>query len=154
MPVPRTILVGTDFSDCSDLALAQAVDIAAPLGATLHLVHAIAIPPIGIPEAGVAYGSMNVEAAAEIAQAAIDARADRNRDRVTLAPTCVEIGDPRDVIENVARRIEADLIVIGTHGRRGIRRMLLGSVAEEVARTAPCPVLIVRPVDRPRTTSA
>lgn len=145
MALPRTILVATDFSESADLALAYAADVAAQLGATIHLVHAISIPLIGVPELGLAVASMNIEAATEAAQAAIDERAARYRDRIPLAPTRIEVGDARDVVERVARLIDADLVVIGTHGRRGVRRMLLGSVAETVVRTAPCPVLTVRP---------
>jgi nucleotide-binding universal stress UspA family protein len=61
----------------------------------------------------------------------------------------VESGDPRAMIEGVATKLDADLIVMGTHGRRGVRRFLLGSVAEIVARTAPCPVLLVRAKEAP-----
>jgi nucleotide-binding universal stress UspA family protein len=53
-------------------------------------------------------------------------------------------GDARDVIVDVAKEIGADLIVMGTHGRRGVRRALLGSIAEGVLRTAHCPVLTIR----------
>ena len=56
----------------------------------------------------------------------------------------VQTGDPRNVIVADAARWSADLIVMGTHGRRGVARMWLGSVAEQVARVAPCPVLFVR----------
>jgi nucleotide-binding universal stress UspA family protein len=79
------------------------------------------------------------------AQAALEERAARVRDRVTVAPVRLEVGDARDVIDRSAEQIGADLIVMGTHGRRGIRRALLGSVAESVVRTAPCPVLTMRP---------
>lgn len=144
MALPRTILVATDFSACADAALAYAVDLAARVDATIHLVHAISIPLFGVPELGLAYASMNIEAATGAAQTAIDERAARYRDRVLLAPTRVEVGDPRDVIDKAAAAIDADLVVIGTHGRRGVRRILLGSVAESVVRTAPCPVLTIR----------
>jgi len=53
-------------------------------------------------------------------------------------------GDPRDLIIDVARELGADLIITGTHGRRGVRRALIGSIAESVVRTAPCPVLTIR----------
>ena len=63
-----------------------------------------------------------------------------------LVPTdfILRTGDPRDMILQTAKEIHADLIVIGTHGRRGISRFLLGSVAEAIVRSAPCPVLTVR----------
>jgi nucleotide-binding universal stress UspA family protein len=65
-----------------------------------------------------------------------------------MGPVRVEVGDAREVIDNVAEKIGADLIAMGTHGRRGVKRMLLGSVAESVVRSAPCPVLTIRPSDR------
>src|SRR5665647_911273 len=58
MPIPRTILVATDFSEYADQALAYAVDLAAQLDGTIHLVHAVSVPMIGVPELGVAYSSM------------------------------------------------------------------------------------------------
>jgi nucleotide-binding universal stress UspA family protein len=144
MPLPRTILVPTDFSEYADHALAYAADLARPLDATIHLVHAISVGMAGLPELGVAYGAMMMESQTKAAQNALDTRAARYRDRASLAPVRIEIGDPRDVIDSIAAAIDADLIVMGTHGRRGIRRVLLGSVAEAVVRSAPCPVLTVR----------
>ncbi len=144
MTIARTILVPTDFSEHADQALAYAVDLATQLGATVHLVHAISVPAVGIPELGVAYSSVTMENAVDAAQKELEARAARLRDRVSLGPVRVEVGDARDVIDRAAETLSADLIVMGTHGRRGLRRMLLGSVAEAVVRSAPCPVLTVR----------
>jgi nucleotide-binding universal stress UspA family protein len=56
----------------------------------------------------------------------------------------LEYGDPESIILKVAQEIGADLIVLGTHGRTGLRRLLMGSVAEHILRNAPCPVLTVR----------
>lgn len=55
------------------------------------------------------------------------------------------VGDPAPMITSIAEDVEADLIIVGTHGRRGLKRMFLGSVAEEVMREACCPVLVMRP---------
>jgi nucleotide-binding universal stress UspA family protein len=145
MTLARTILVATDFSEQADHALEYAAELGRQLDATIHLVHSIIVPVLGVPEMGVAYGSMMIELQTKKAQNALDACAARYRDRVSLAPTRLEIGDAREVIDRVAVEIGADLIVMGTHGRRGVRRMLLGSVAESVVRSAPCPVLTVRP---------
>lgn len=144
MTIARTILVPTDFSEYADHALAYAVKLAAQLDATIHLVHAIAVPAAGIPQLGVSYSSLMIETSAEDAQRELEMRVARYRDAVSLGPVRVEVGDARDVIDQVAETIGADLIVMGTHGRRGLRRMLLGSVAETVVRSAPCPVLTVR----------
>ena len=59
--------------------------------------------------------------------------------------TCIRDGEPAETIRNRAEEIEADLIAMGTRGNSGVTRILLGSVAERVLRTAPCPVLTVKP---------
>lgn len=144
MTLPRTILVPTDFSEYADHALAYAVDLAARLDATICLVHALTISVGSIPELDVTYDVTMIETSRKQAQAALDARVAQYRNTVSLAPARIEVGDTREVIDLVAASIGADLIVMGTHGRRGVRRMLLGSVAESVVRSAPCPVLTVR----------
>jgi universal stress protein A len=145
MTLPRTILVPTDFSEHADHALEYAAKLAATLDATICLVHAITIPAMSVPEMGMAYSALSIKAMTEHAQSELDKRVAGYRDRVTLAPTRLDVGDARDVIDLAAEQIDADLIIMGTHGRRGIRRMLLGSVAESVVRTARCPVLTIRP---------
>ena len=145
MTLPRTILVPTDFSEHADHALDYAVELATRFGATMHLVHAIPVPAMGVHEIGVAYNAMAIESLTKAAQNALDARAARYRDRIEFASARCEVGDARDVIDRAATNIKADLIVMGTHGRRGIRRLLLGSVAEAIVRSSPCPVLTVRP---------
>jgi nucleotide-binding universal stress UspA family protein len=136
MTLPRTILVPTDFSEHADHALEYAAKLAATLDATICLVHAITIPAMSVPEMGMAYSALSIKAMTEHAQSELDKRVAGYRDRVTLAPTRLDVA---------AEQIDADLIIMGTHGRRGIRRMLLGSVAESVVRTARCPVLTIRP---------
>ena len=143
MTLPRKILVPTDFSECADNALAYAVSLAARLDATIHLIHAITISVGSFPEIGVAQAAWAIETSTKNAQESIDGRAAIYRDRVPFGPSVIDVGDARDVIDGNAATIGADLIVMGTHGRRGLRRMLLGSVAESVVRSAPCPVLTV-----------
>ncbi len=144
MALPKAILVATDFSEHADHALESAVELAAQLDATLHLVHAITIPLLGMSELGFAYSALTIDDMTKRAQDALDSRLAKYRGRVTLAPGRLEVGDARDVIDRTAEEIGADLIIIGTHGRRGVRRILLGSVAESVVRSAPCPVMTVR----------
>jgi universal stress protein A len=146
MTIPKTILVPTDFSDYADQALEYAAALAARLDAKIHLVHAITVPLNGVRE--MSHSSTLIESATKEAQAALDERASRYRDRVAMAPVRVEIGDAREVIDQVAEKIGADLIAMGTHGRRGVKRVLLGSVAESVVRSAPCPVLTIRRRER------
>src|SRR5262245_29421967 len=120
MTLPRTILVATDFSEPADHALDYVVDMARQLDATVHLVPAISIPPMGLPEIGEAYSAVTIESITESAQAEVDKRVAKYRGRAKLAETRLEIGDPREMIDRVAEEIGADLIVMGTHGRRGI----------------------------------
>ncbi len=144
MHVPANILVPTDFSETADTALDYAVMLAAKLGARIHLLHVTGIPMLGVPEAGVALTSTMIESIIRNAQHALDRLIDQRRGRAAFAETIQSTGDPRDMILQAAKDTAADLIVMGTHGRRGLKRLLLGSVAEAVVRTASCPVLTVR----------
>ena len=149
MTLPRTIVVATDFSEDADQALAYGVELAKRLDAAIHLVHAIAFPPVAESDLAFVNVAPALEATKHAAQAALDARTTSYRDRLAIASVRIEIGDPREVIDRVAEEIGADLIIMGTHGRR-VKRMLMGSVAESVVRTAPCPVLTVRGNHPPR----
>ena len=142
MTLPTTILVATDFSPGADEALSYAVELGAKLGAKLHLVNAIAVPALGVPEVGLAVASTLMESMVQTNQTELDKRAARHPS--AHIATLLRTGDARDVILDVAREISADLIVVGTHGRRGFRRALIGSIAESVLRTARCPILAIR----------
>jgi nucleotide-binding universal stress UspA family protein len=142
--LPKNILVPTDLSEGAEAALHYACELAAKLEATVHIVHVIAIPALGIPELGVAVTSTMIDQLIAENQTAIDALADAHRGRASIGEVVLKTGDPRDVIDQTAQELHADMIVMGTHGRRGISRALLGSVAETVVRSAPCPVLTVR----------
>jgi nucleotide-binding universal stress UspA family protein len=144
MGLIRTILVANDFSEYADLALEAAVDLAEQQDATIHLVHAVSLPMLAGPEMGFAYSTLEIDGLMKQAQTELDSRTAKYRSRATFAPVRIELGDARDVIDRAAKEIGADLIVIGTHGRQGIRRFLLGSVAESVVRSAPCSVLTIR----------
>lgn len=139
----KTILVPTDFTEFGDAAVAYAADLATKLGATLHLLHVVTFPAFGVPELGLAHANAIVQQSILEAQNALDKAAELLRDRVDLAPVRIEVGNAREAIDRVAAEIGADMIVLGTHGRRGFSRFFLGSVAESVVRTAPCPVLTV-----------
>jgi nucleotide-binding universal stress UspA family protein len=141
---PTTILVPIDYSDPSIHALDYACSLASKLGATIHVVHAIGIPMLGIPEAGMAWATVNMAETVAVGQARLDELIEGRKVLATFGPALVVSGDPRDEILHAAERVHADLIIMGTHGRRGLARALLGSVAEAIVRSAPCAVLTVR----------
>jgi nucleotide-binding universal stress UspA family protein len=141
MPI-KHIVVPHDFSDMSDHALGYALDLAETLGARVTIVHAYEVPMYGYPEGP----ALTVEMAAQIERAALNGLenvAKRSQRPGVEMRTALRHGPAWSEIDAVAKEALADLIVIGTHGRRGIARALLGSVAEKVVRTAPCPVLTV-----------
>lgn len=142
--LPKNILVPTDLSEAAEAALDYACELAAKLDATVHLVNVIGIPALGIPELGVALTATMIDNIVAENQQALDELAARKRGAARIGQVLLRTGDARDVIHQTAREVGADLIVMGTHGRRGVTRALLGSVAESVVRTAGCPVLTVR----------
>lgn len=141
--LPKHILVPTDLSEGAEQALDYASELAVRLGAQIHLLNVISVPALGVPELGVALTASMIDELVMSNQDAIDQLA-RTRCSASLGQVMVRTGDARDVINQTAKELGIDLIVMGTHGRRGISRALLGSVAENVVRTAPCAVLTVR----------
>ena len=146
MKLPKTILVPIDFSEGSAAALDYATGLAAKLDAKIILLNVIGVEVLGA-EYGMPVAASTIELIYDTNQQALDKLVTANKDKVSFARTLIETGDPRTTIEGVAKQNGADLIVMGTHGRRGLRRFLIGSVAESVVRTAPCPVLLVRAGD-------
>jgi len=140
---PKNLLVPVDFSESSEKAAAAAWTLAARTGATVHLLHAYLIP---IESTGLALTVSQDYVEQFVAESKIQLGelAAKLGKGAALGPFLVESGDPREVITEEAKRLHAELIVMGTHGRRGITRALLGSVAESVVRTAHCSVLVVR----------
>lgn len=147
-----TIVVGIDFSDTGDLAFDHALELANEReNADVHVVYVedeIAMPRV--PAALVGAQTESDEILGRVQKRAtdrLDAFVKRARPRMKHIVAHVRRGNPADQIVQLAADLEADLIVVGTHGRRGLRRMLLGSVAEQVLRLARCPVFVVRPKD-------
>lgn len=136
------ILVAHDFSDTAERALAAALAIAGPLRARVTLLHAYEVPTYVFPESVVATADLvgQIRGAAEEALANV---ADRARRSGLPVDTVVRQGAAWSEIDAAAKALNCDLVVMGTHGRRGLSRALLGSVAEKVVRTAHCPVLTV-----------
>jgi nucleotide-binding universal stress UspA family protein len=145
--LPKNILVPTDLSPHAEEAFLYACELAVKLDATVHLVNVIGIPALGVPELGVAVTSTMIDSMIADNQKGLDALTARNRGGARIGQILMKTGDARDMIDQTAKEVGADLIVMGTHGRRGFSRALLGSVAETVVRTAPCPVLTIRSRD-------
>jgi universal stress protein A len=143
--LPKNILVPTDMSDGAEEALDYACELAQTFGATVHLLNVIGIPTLGVPELGVALTSTMIDSMVRDNQNALEELAARKRGSAPIGQVLLRTGDARDLICQAAKDLGADLIVMGTHGRRGVTRALLGSVTESVIRMAPCPVLTVRP---------
>ena len=139
--LPKNVLVPIDFSDCAERALDYACALAAKLDARVHVVNAVGAL---LPELSMALSDQMLKSLRETNAAALDKLVEARKPLASFGQAIVIDGDARESILRAAEQVHADLIVIGTHGRRGLSRMLLGSVAEDVLRRAPCPVLSVR----------
>ena len=143
MNLPANLLVPTDFSANATSALDYAVALAAKLDAKIHLLNVVGLQIFGA-ENGIAVTASMVDSIMDGNQQELDRLANARSGKVAFGSTLLKTGDARKVIDATATEVGADLIVMGTHGRRGVSRLLLGSVAESVVRTAPCPVLLIR----------
>jgi nucleotide-binding universal stress UspA family protein len=147
----KSILVPTDFSAGAALAVELARDLGRRFGASVTLLHVLEPPAYPVPPGGLVYPTPDVsedlrsEAEARLAQL----RQQVESDGGPPTSTTVREGLPQSEIVDTAARGGFDLIVMGTEGRTGLRRALIGSVAERVVRRAPCPVLTVRPSGHP-----
>ncbi|MFB6092556.1 MAG: universal stress protein [Haloquadratum sp.] len=130
------ILVPTDGSEGAAPALDHAITLADETGAAIHLVAVVDAYTLSTV-------TERTEREAELDEAVANA-AERVRDAGIAATTSVEVGFPHEEILNAVEERDADLIAMGTHGRTGLDRYLLGSVAEKVVRLSPVPVLTVR----------
>jgi nucleotide-binding universal stress UspA family protein len=148
MRVFRRILHATDFSSASRPALAQAIALARQNRVPLWVVHAL--PPTVVPLGGdVTYvppGTYEAidRSAREHAQKQLQTLVERAKRAGVRATALLLDGSPHEQILRAIRRTRADLLVIGTHGRTGLSKVLMGSVAERLVRLAACPVLTIR----------
>jgi universal stress protein A len=138
MPQFKKILCPIDFDPNSLLALRFASELAQEHKANLYLLHVVAMPPG--PEVALPFGKMETAARTRLERLARQKVNGKARYEVD-----VMMGDPGVEVLQAAQRLGANLIVMATHGRKGLRRLVLGSVAERVVREAPCPVLTVKP---------
>lgn len=143
----KHVLVATDFSEPSEAALSYGRELARSFGAQLHLIHvaedvyAWLMPPEGVVPDFDELQHTLTDGASERVNAVLT-----DEDRQDLrAEAAVRVSrSTAAAITDFARACEADILVMGTHGRGGAARLFLGSVAEKVLRSAPCPVLVVR----------
>ncbi len=143
------LLVPIDFSDCTNGLVDQATELAARTGGSVTLLHAIQAPP-GLGDAPLDGDARTAdELLTGESRALLDRFAMRARARGVRATCITRAGAPEEVILAAATECEADMIMMGTHGRRGVQRMLLGSIAEQVIRRAEIPVITVRTQHRP-----
>lgn len=143
----QRILFPTDFSEASKPAQEYACAIADQFGAELHVLHVLADPmlmmpepalPVGLPDNYLIEQKTGAEKALESLLPASWTPGKRVHRATRMGNTYIEI-------VRYAKEHKIDLLILGTHGRSALMHMLLGSVAEKVVRTAPCPVLTVRP---------
>lgn len=140
----RTILAPIDFGGGSDHSLDYALDLAQALGAAVHLLHVYQIPVYGFPDGAFLAGPEIATKLSEAAQRGLDEVLERTKARGLAVSGVLRQGAPAEEICATAKEIGADLIVLGTHGRKGLAHALLGSVAERVVRTSTIPVLTIR----------
>lgn len=139
------ILVPTDFSSHADEALDTAIDLAGRYGASITLVHAFEPVIYAFPESSGIYQSLQLSDAIGDIDKELEKRKDSALARGAKAVDVQQLrGYPPTEITDLASSRGYDLIVMGTHGRRGFSHLLMGSVAERVVRLAQCPVLTVR----------
>lgn len=140
------ILVTTDFSPGANTALDAALSLAKRLQASVHVLHVVEDPVVA--------AAWSEAYAFDVLKLREDLVADAGRRLASIATadpsvhltTEVAVGRPAETIVRTAADRGADLIVVGTHGRSGVTRMLMGSIAERVVRHAECPVLVARAV--------
>jgi nucleotide-binding universal stress UspA family protein len=145
MHEPKIILVATDFGEPSEAALETAIEYAKVFGSEIVLMHAFEIPIVGFPDGAVLATAELMDRILEGAQAGLDRQIKNHEGCGVAIRGVIKQGDPYRMVNDAAEEVGAGLIAIGTHGRKGLSRALIGSVAEKVVRTARVPVLTVHP---------
>lgn len=138
------ILVPVDFSDCSRKALQYAVPLARQFGAGITLLHVVHVYYPSGSEFGMIDVPLLESDLRKGAETQLGALAEQEIGSQVPCRAEVRVGAAVPEIISAARRLESDLIILSTHGRTGLKHVFLGSVAENVVRLAPCPVLVVR----------
>ncbi len=149
----KKVLCPIDFSEPARAAMKVAVEVSRQFDSELTLFHSYELPGYTLPEGSVVASPKMLQDLANQAEAHL-AEWQRIAEGMgaSRVATAQGIGAPAVEIAELAREGQYDLIVVGTHGRTGIRHALLGSVAERVVRRAGCPVLTIHPEGRARKT--
>ncbi len=138
------IIVPVDFLKNADKLVDYSASMAEKLSAVIHFIHVVSFPTgdamIGAPFAAEYEGKLLADAQARMSNLLED-----NSERCPGCSGEVVIGDPVDKIVEIAEAKDSDLVIISTHGARGLEKILLGSVAERVLKRAHCPVLTMNP---------
>ncbi len=140
----KHILVPTDFSDEAEAACNHAKELAKALGSSVDLIHVLQVP-IPIASYGVVIDFDDIHnQMRNSANERLESLASKIRDAGLKVNTHICEGAPDRAIVDTARKLGADLIVMGTRGLSGLKHVIIGSVAERTLRTAECPVLTVK----------
>jgi nucleotide-binding universal stress UspA family protein len=139
----KKILVPIDLGETSNHALDYAIDLAKALGASVTVAHSYVIPVYAFPDGAIISSPELAAKLSDAAQKNLDAAVNARKERGVEITSILTNGVPSDEVTRLAQELRADLIVMGTHGRRGLPRALLGSVAETVIRTSSIPVLAI-----------
>lgn len=144
MQIPaQTIIVPTDFSDLSLQALDAAVSLAGGDRSRVHVVSVLV--PIVPPSPGIVWGTVDDQERLLRVREALDETLERKGYADSVSH--VIIGQPANAVADLAAEVNADLVIVTSHGRTGLVRAALGSVAERIVRLAPCPVLVLKHED-------
>jgi nucleotide-binding universal stress UspA family protein len=138
------ILVPTDFSEYADYALDYAIEMAKMFQARVTVLYVFHVPSLALGEVSPTVMDDTLQAMETNAQRQAQKALARVLNAGLQGDSVIVEGAPFQMIIDTAQEKEADLIVMGTHGRTGLTHILMGSVAERVVRMAPCPVLVTR----------
>jgi nucleotide-binding universal stress UspA family protein len=140
---PKKIFFATDFSPASQAVLPHALSLAGHYGSNLYIAHVIPLEHMDFPPPE--ERATKLEQAREFTEQELERLLEAARQKGISCQPLVGEGAIWDVLSDMIHENSIDLVIVGTHGRRGVKKLLLGSVAEEVFRMSPCPVLTVGP---------
>lgn len=146
----KNIVVATDFGEPADVALTYGRNFARAFSAHLHVVHVVNDLATAAPVSEIPMDLTKVQAQIDAeAKASLDALITEDDQRtLKVTKTLLSSSTPARAILDYATEARADIIIVGTHGRGGLAEFFLGSVAQKIVRSAPCPVLTVRTHER------